>query len=105
MKTGLAQYAAKLSRQWNRRGLVLMYHRVAKLAFDPRQLSVSPEHFAQQLMVIKKLGRPEKMREMGNRLKRFSFGEKTIAVTLDDGYADNFHHARPLLEQQDVPAT
>ena len=89
----------------NRRGIILMYHRIARLDFDPRQLSVSPEHFQEQLEVIKKCGHPVRMNEMGRHLKRFSFGAKEIVVTLDDGYTDNFQNAKPILENLGVPAT
>ena len=82
-----------------------MYHRVAELACDPWQLSVSPVHFDEQMQVLRKYGRPIKMKEMGKTLKRFSFGKKKIAVTFDDGYADNFHNAKPILERYNVPAT
>ncbi len=88
----------------NRRGLILMYHRVIKLDFDPRQLSVSPDHFKEHLQIIKKYGRTVQMQEMGRNLKRFSFGKKEIVVTLDDGYGDNFQLARPILQRYDVSA-
>ncbi|MFC1510450.1 polysaccharide deacetylase family protein [Candidatus Omnitrophota bacterium] len=91
--------------QLNRRGIILMYHRVEDLESDPWNLSVSPARFAEHMQIIKKLGRPVQMREMGKSLKRFSFGRKEIVVTFDDGYADNFHNARPVLEQNGIPAT
>lgn len=91
--------------QVNRRGIILMYHRIANLNCDPWQLSVSPKNFEEHLQVIKKYSRPVLMREMSARLQYFSLGRKYIAITFDDGYADNFHNAKPILEKHGVPAT
>jgi len=82
-----------------------MYHRVAKLQYDPWSLSVSPGHFEEHVQVLKKYGRPVKMQEMGRNLKHFSFGPKEMVVTFDDGYADNFYNARPILEKYGIAAT
>jgi len=95
----------KIKTQLNRRGVVLMYHRVAKLEHDPWWLSVSPAHFEEQMQALKKYGRPVKMQEMGRNLKRFSIGPKEIVLTFDDGYADNFYNARPILEKYGTCAT
>jgi peptidoglycan/xylan/chitin deacetylase (PgdA/CDA1 family) len=89
----------------NKRGIILLYHRVAELAFDPFQLSVSPKHFDEQMNVIQKYGRAVTMAEMGQGLKRFSFREKEIVISFDDGYADNFFNAKPILERYNIPAT
>ena len=82
-----------------------MYHRVFDKVFDPRQISVSRQHFEEHMQVIKKYGRVVQMREMGMNLKRFPIGSNEIVVTLDDGYADNYHNARPILERHEIPAT
>lgn len=95
----------KAASQSDRHGLILMYHRVAELEHDPWQLSVSPTHFEQQMQALKKYGQPVQMQEMGRNLKRFSLGGKEIVVSFDDGYADNYHNAKPILERHKIPAT
>ena len=95
----------KLTAPLNHRGIVLMYHRVENLDFDPWQLAVSPAHFEEHLRILKKYGKPVKMKTIGKNIKGFAFGKKEIAVTFDDGYADNFTNARPILERYKIPAT
>jgi len=85
--------------------LILLYHRVAEPGSDPWSLSVTPQHFSEHLEVIRKYGYPVPLRKLNRVLqdgKRFS---RSIAITFDDGYANNLHNAKPLLERYDIPAT
>lgn len=101
--------AWRLQQIWkhiNRRGVALMYHRVADLERDPWQISVTPKHFEEHMQVLKKFAGTVKVRQMGQKLGYFSPGKvKDIAVTFDDGYADNAHNARPILERHGIAAT
>ncbi len=80
------------------RDIVLLYHRVARIAVDPWGLCVTPEHFVEHLEVLRKCQRISldqiHVREWfsGTRAPR-------VAITFDDGYADNLYQAAPLLEQ------
>jgi peptidoglycan/xylan/chitin deacetylase (PgdA/CDA1 family) len=84
--------------------VVLMYHRVCADGL-PGGVSVSPEHFAEHLRVLRgnftilPLGELCRLRATGTVPRR------SLAITFDDGYLDNLTEAKPLLEQYDVPAT
>src|SRR5438552_8045459 len=88
--------------------LVLMYHRVIDLPPAPHNLCVSPQHFQQQLEVLKKSYRVIGLTEAAEALARdrpLSHLARTIVITFDDGYADNLHNAEPLLERYECPVT
>jgi peptidoglycan/xylan/chitin deacetylase (PgdA/CDA1 family) len=82
-----------------------MYHRIATPETDPWQLAVSPSHFAEHLAVVRRHGRALLVRDLSRALAAGRVPRRAIVITFDDGYADNFHHALPLLERHDVPAT
>jgi peptidoglycan/xylan/chitin deacetylase (PgdA/CDA1 family) len=94
-----------LSNLFSTRALVLQYHRVAALAFDPYALCVTPQHFADHLGVLRRLGRPTSLEECGRALQDGKLPHRAIVVTFDDGYADSLYGAKPMLERYDVPAT
>jgi peptidoglycan/xylan/chitin deacetylase (PgdA/CDA1 family) len=86
-------------------GVILMYHRVASPASDPQLLCVTPPRFAEHLAVIQERFRVIPLRELVRRSYAGESLRGIAAITFDDGYADNLHHARPVLERFGVPAT
>jgi peptidoglycan/xylan/chitin deacetylase (PgdA/CDA1 family) len=79
--------------------VVLIYHRVTNLHFDPHLLAVSPENFRAQMRFLKRNYPVVRFEEDWSGLR-----ERAIAVTFDDGYADNLLEALPALEEVEVPA-
>jgi peptidoglycan/xylan/chitin deacetylase (PgdA/CDA1 family) len=94
-----------LKRQLVPNALIVLYHRVAEPPCDPQRLSVSPRHFADHLQVIKTLGSAVSVQHLEETRRQRRLAPTTLVVTFDDGYADSLHHAKPLLERHDVPAT
>jgi peptidoglycan/xylan/chitin deacetylase (PgdA/CDA1 family) len=85
--------------------VILMYHRVAELTNDPHLLAVTPEHFAQHLEAIRAHGVPMRLHDVVRSLRQGQMPRRAVAITLDDGYADNLEYAKPLLARYEVPAT
>lgn len=92
-------------RPWPPGGIVLLYHRVTALASDPQCLAVSPDRFVEHLAVIRKLGVPMTLETMVDLAQNDALPPGAVAVTFDDGYADNLHCAAPRLADARVPAT
>jgi peptidoglycan/xylan/chitin deacetylase (PgdA/CDA1 family) len=86
-------------------GLILLYHRVTEVDCDPWSLCVTPQHFAEHLEILLKNGYPMRLQQLNQALQARKRLPRAIAVTFDDGYADNLHNAKPLLERYDLPAT
>lgn len=84
---------------------ILMYHRVAHLLRDPWGLAVAPARFAEQLDILRRQRTVLPLDDLIARLRAGSLADDAVAVTFDDGYADNLHNARPALATADVPAT
>ena len=78
--------------------LVLLYHRVAQLDRDPYGLAVRPDRFAQQCSVLRQHCDVVPLREANG-------GPRQVAITFDDGYADNCGAAREILTDAGLPAT
>jgi peptidoglycan/xylan/chitin deacetylase (PgdA/CDA1 family) len=83
-------------------GVILLYHRVAEVAHDPQLLCVTPENFVSQMEVIRSRYRPCSLRSLAGRVLQ---PPGSVAVTFDDGYADNLIYAKPILQKLQVPAT
>lgn len=108
IKTRLAKlYRASewLQKRFTSRALILMYHRVAEVELDPWSLCVSPQNFAQHLEVLRKYAHPLSLQELTQAHQSGKIPHKAVVITFDDGYVDNLHHAKTLLERYDIPAT
>jgi peptidoglycan/xylan/chitin deacetylase (PgdA/CDA1 family) len=66
---------------------------------------VEPERFEQHLAAICRVADLVPLRALTSGLRRGRRGRPVVALTFDDGYADNLHVALPLLERYSAPAT
>lgn len=85
--------------------LILGYHRVADVSRDAYKVCVTPKHFAEQMEMLRTVARPIALSELVRCLKTGSVPSKAVAVTFDDGYADNLFEAKPILDRFGIPVT
>jgi peptidoglycan/xylan/chitin deacetylase (PgdA/CDA1 family) len=105
MRHWLRHYAHLARHYAQPKAVVLMYHRVAEPDADTWDLAVSPTHFEQQLRVLQRLGTVIPATELAERLQSQTLKRRSIAITFDDGYLDNYLTASPLLAHYQLPAT
>ena len=87
------------------RGVVLLYHRVAGPRRDPQWLDVTQDHFERQLAVLAREATPLPLDEFELLRRAGRLPHRAVAVTFDDGYADNLHAGAPALVRHGIPAT
>ncbi|SEK03937.1 polysaccharide deacetylase family protein [Paraburkholderia diazotrophica] len=81
---------------------VLMYHHVST---SPGMITVTPEHFAEQIACIAQLGyRTLSARQFADYLAGAPVPPKSVVITFDDGYLDNWVHAHPVLQRHGFSA-
>ena len=80
--------------------VVLCYHRVTSRPSDINSIIVSPDNFRAQMGYLKRNFRIVRFEENWEHLDK-----PAVAVTFDDGYADNLTVALPILEEMGIPAT
>src|SRR5918996_897847 len=104
-----AKTAKKFSRWLRARvlggALILGYHRISVVEDDFYQVCVSPENFAGHMESLRAYAHPISLSKLVQSLKQNVLPPKSVAVTFDDGYADNLYVAKPILEKYDIPAT
>jgi peptidoglycan/xylan/chitin deacetylase (PgdA/CDA1 family) len=100
---------AQRFRRWRtvfqKKAMILIYHRVAEASVDPWALGVSPVHFAQQLQVLNTIANPLSLRDLVNAKSDRELPPRPVCITFDDGYADNLYAAKATLDAYHVPAT
>jgi peptidoglycan/xylan/chitin deacetylase (PgdA/CDA1 family) len=87
---------------------VIMYHSVNPVE-NPfiRKLIVTPEAFERQMRFLKSHRyNVVSLRELAERISAGGkIPPRTIAITFDDGYRDNYTYAFPVLKKYNLPAT
>jgi peptidoglycan/xylan/chitin deacetylase (PgdA/CDA1 family) len=100
---------AGLQRIWFRlrrrtRCTVLVYHRVNEVSRD--NLTTIPARFAEHLATIKRHYPVLSLSAAVAALSEGQYlGPNVVVITFDDGYADNYENAAPILERFGLPAT
>jgi peptidoglycan/xylan/chitin deacetylase (PgdA/CDA1 family) len=86
------------------RSVVLCYHAIDDYAHG---LTVAPAAFREQLEALRQLGFEfQTFGDFIDRIMRWGLPQRSVAViTFDDGFADNFTRAAPILADMNVPAT
>ncbi len=84
---------------------VLLYHRVSEDPLDPQLLAVSPKHFNDHLTHLKKHCRVVPLSVLMNVANDGQSAGDMVAITVDDGYADNLADALPIIEAHQLPVT
>lgn len=87
------------------RSIVLMYHRIVATPTDPWGMCVAPSNFSGQLEAIRDAGRPMALVDYVRAQRQGDVPDRSIVLTFDDGYLDNYEQALPLLQRHEVPAT
>ena len=101
----LQRIARQLRNRFLPTALILAYHRIAEMPSDPQLLCISPANFADHLEHLQQHYQIISLTALGQALTAGKMPNKAVIVTFDDGYADIFWNAKPLLERYDIPAT
>ncbi len=84
---------------------IIMYHSVDSL--EKNKNTVSPEMFERQMRYIQEHG--YKVISLDQLVDEIESGKKflskSVAISFDDGYSNNFQYAFPILERYGFPAT
>ena len=99
------QAAQQLGRRFDCKALILMYHGVAAVGSDPWPFYVTPQHSAEHLEDLRRYTYPIQLQRLAQASGHVSLASRLVVVTFENGYANNLHTARALLERYDIPAT
>lgn len=86
---------------------ILMYHGVGEEdGTDWGDMLINPKYFEQQLEYLTERGyKIVSVEELAERFRTNKSVAKYIAFTFDDGYANNYYYAFPLLKKYNATAT
>src|SRR5262249_33081843 len=81
------------------------YHQVTARTLDFHRLAVSPADFRAQMAWLQRHCRVMPLAELAESVRTRTIPPDAVAVTFDDGYADNLEVASPILMEIGLPAT
>ncbi len=84
---------------------ILTYHRVHP-TLGPDSPTIPPDLFEKQMGILADRWHPISLVDLAAQLEQGSrIDRRTVVITFDDGTADNFEYAYPILQQYKIPAT
>ena len=95
---------ARLRRRKHCTARILYYHRVND-ENDPFFGALPTAVFEQQMRYLAGHYRVVSIRDLVSHLEDDTSPEMLVGITFDDGYADNYHNALPILRRYNLPAT
>ena len=96
-------YFPKNRRQEDGQFQIVYYHRVTDL--DPYWGGIPVKSFRLQMEVLAKYFQVLPLEELIHRAREGSVPRRSIAITFDDGYEDNYENGFPILKKMGIPAT
>lgn len=86
---------------------ILMYHYINDEEPHRSKLGVSPATFEKQMRFLRRHNyNVITLEELANLIAgKNKIPRKTVAITFDDGYLDNYTNAYPVLKKYNIPAT
>lgn len=86
---------------------ILMYHSIHPQAKPENRLAVSTEAFRRQMSFLKRHRyNVLSLEDLANLIKhKKKIPHRTLSITFDDGYKDNYAYAFPILKEYSLPAT
>jgi peptidoglycan/xylan/chitin deacetylase (PgdA/CDA1 family) len=89
----------------NRRLLVLIFHRVMPEADPMREYEIDAEIFDWKMGILSSHFNVLSLQEALQRQKEGKLPDRAVCISFDDGYADNYSIAFPILKKWNLPAT
>lgn len=91
---------------WNKNKLsILIYHRVLSKSDPYWRGMINVDEFRSQMQLVRRFFNPVSLPKALDDLKNNSLPPRALAITFDDGYADNATNAVPILKELGLTAT
>jgi peptidoglycan/xylan/chitin deacetylase (PgdA/CDA1 family) len=104
--SGIYFVYSKIADMASSSGRILMYHRILNEGEDLSGVNmVTKKAFERQMRIICEKYNPVSMYELVEGIKNGNLRKGSVAITLDDGYRDNYLNAYPILKRYGIPAT